>query len=55
MRNLMISTPTEYHSGDRFEKNEIGGHVACMVEMRGAWRVVVRKPDGKEATWKTQA
>jgi hypothetical protein len=46
---------TSYYSGDRFEKNEMGGLVARMVEMRGAYRVLERKPEGKGTTWKTQA
>ena len=30
------------------------GHVARMRERRGAYRVLVGKPLGKETTWKTQ-
>jgi len=28
------------------------GHVACMGERRGIYRVLVGKPEGKETTWK---
>ena len=30
------------------------GHVSRMVESRGLYRILVRKPGGKEITWKTQ-
>jgi hypothetical protein len=33
--------------GDQFKKNEMGGHIACMGERRGACRVLVRKLEGK--------
>ena len=31
------------------------GHVACMGESRGVYRVLVRKPEGKRPLWQTQA
>jgi len=31
------------------------GHVACMRERRGVYRVLVENPEGKETTWKSQA
>ena len=31
------------------------GHVACMGERMGVYRVLVRKPEEKEATWENQA
>ena len=31
------------------------GHVARMEALRGAYRVLVEKPRGKETAWKTQA
>jgi len=31
------------------------GHVACMGEWRGAYRMLVGKPEGKNHKWKTQA
>jgi hypothetical protein len=39
---------TNYYSGDQIRKNEMGDHVAHMGEKRGAYRVLVRKPEGKE-------
>jgi hypothetical protein len=33
----------------------MGGRVARIVEIRVAYRVLVRKPEGKETTWKTEA
>jgi hypothetical protein len=46
MRSL---TPQQYYSGDQIEKNEKGGpgHVACMGERGGAYKVLVEKPNGK--------
>jgi len=38
---------TQYFSGDKIEKNEMGGHVARMGERRGICRVFVEKPEGK--------
>jgi hypothetical protein len=32
----------------------MGEHVACMRERRGAYRVLVGKPDGKEYSWETE-
>ena len=33
--------------GDKIEKNEMGGHVARMVEGSVLYRVLVGKPEGK--------
>jgi hypothetical protein len=33
--------------GDQIKKNEMGGHVTCMGERRGAYRVLVGKPEGE--------
>ena len=33
--------------GYQTEKNEMGGHVACMGERRGAYSFLVGKPEGK--------
>jgi hypothetical protein len=33
--------------GDKFEKNEMGGHVARVGEKQGVYRVFVGKPEGK--------
>jgi hypothetical protein len=39
---------------DEIEKGEMAG--ACTyVENKNAYRVLVRKSEGKEATWKTKA
>jgi hypothetical protein len=38
---------TQYCAGDKIEKNEMGGHVACMGESRIVYRVLVGKPEGK--------
>jgi len=37
----------QYCPADKFEKNEMGRHVARMGERRGAYRVLVGKPEGK--------
>jgi hypothetical protein len=42
---------TKYYSGDQIEKNEmVGENVARMGERRGAYRVLVGKPEGSETT-----
>jgi len=33
--------------GDKIKKNEMGGHVARMVEGRGVYGVLVGKPEGR--------
>ena len=38
---------TQYCSGDKIEKNEMGGHVARMGERRGVYKVLVGKHEGK--------
>ena len=38
---------TQYCAGGKIETNEMGRHVARMVEDRGVHRVLVRKPEGK--------
>jgi hypothetical protein len=47
MRSLMDCIPREYCSGDRFEKNEMGGACRVYGERRGVYRVLVGKPEGK--------
>ena len=37
----------QYCPGDKIEKNEMGGALACMGERRGIYRVLVGKPEGK--------
>jgi hypothetical protein len=43
----MIGLITKYFSGDQIEKNEMGGHVVCVGERRGVFRVLVGKPEEK--------
>ena len=43
----MICTPTHYCSGDKIEKNEMGGHVARLEERRV--HGFGGKPDGKRS------
>jgi hypothetical protein len=38
---------TKYYSGNQIEKNEMGGHVARMGEKRGAYRILVGRPEGR--------
>ena len=38
---------TKHYSGDKIEKNEMEGHVARTVDWRGAYRVLVGRPEGK--------
>jgi len=38
---------TEYYSGNQIEKNEMSGGVASMEDRRGAYWVLVGKPEGK--------
>ena len=38
---------TQYCAGGKIEKNEMGGHVVRMGEVRGVHRVLVGKPEGK--------
>jgi hypothetical protein len=46
MRSFMNHTFHRTLFGDKI-KNEMGEHVVCMGERRGACRVLVRKPEGK--------
>jgi hypothetical protein len=47
MLSLTYVLLTQYCSGDRIEKNEMGGHVARVGERRGVYRVLVGKPEEK--------
>jgi len=38
---------TKYYSGDQFEKNDMGGACGTYGDRRGAYRVLVGKPEGK--------
>jgi hypothetical protein len=39
---------THYCAGDKIEKNEMGGPCRSDGEGRGVYRVLVRKPEGKD-------
>jgi hypothetical protein len=47
MRSLMICTPHPNCSGDKIQKNDMGGHVVHMGERRVIYVVLVGKPEGK--------
>ena len=52
----MICIVTRCCSGDKIEKNELGGAYSVYWERRGVYMVLVGKPEGKkETTWETQA
>jgi hypothetical protein len=38
---------TKYHSGDQIEKTEMGVASSTKTESRGAYRVLVGKPEGR--------
>jgi hypothetical protein len=46
MRNLIISTPHNFFSGEQIEKNVMGGACSTYGEKRSAYRVLVGKPEG---------
>ena len=47
-RGALCAVPlTKYHSGDQIKKMRRAGHVACMGDRRGAYRVLVRRPEGR--------
>jgi hypothetical protein len=51
----MICTATQYCSGDKIEKNDMGGgHVARMEEKRAVLRVLEWKPEGKRPLGRTR-
>jgi hypothetical protein len=39
---------TQHYSGDKIEKNVMGGALARMGERRGVYKVLVGKPEGKK-------
>jgi hypothetical protein len=47
--------PTKYYSGDKIDKNEMGGLFSTNGERRGVYRVLVGKPEGKRPLLETQA
>ena len=46
---------TQYCSGDKIEKNEMGGACSMYGENRGVYGVLVGKPEGKRPLGKTKA
>ena len=46
-RSLMICTSRQISSGYQIEKNEMDRQVACMEDMKGAYRVLVGRHKGK--------
>jgi hypothetical protein len=47
MRSFMICTPQLYCTGEKIEKNEMGGVRSSDGEGRGVYKVLVRKPEEK--------
>jgi hypothetical protein len=43
----MICSATQYCSGDKIEKNEMGGACSTYGDRRGVYRVLVGKPQGE--------
>jgi hypothetical protein len=39
---------TKYYSGDQIKKNEMGGACSTCGERRGAYRVLVGRPEGRD-------
>ena len=46
---------TAHEISVKFRKMRWAGHVALMAESRGAYRFLVKKSEGQDAIWKTQA
>jgi len=42
----MRSSVTQYFSGDKIEKNEVGGACSSQEGENGVYRVLVEKPEG---------
>jgi len=47
MQSSITCTPHQYYSDDHIRSMRWMGHVACTGERRGAYRVLLGKPDGK--------
>jgi len=47
LRNMHMRDASCGGAGDKMENNEMAGHVARMGEVRGVYRVLVGKPEGK--------
>jgi hypothetical protein len=52
MRSFMICTPHPLFSGDKIEKNEMGGACSAYGEGRGVYRVLVGKSEGNRSLGK---
>jgi len=39
----------KYYTGDKIKEDEIAGHVACIGQVRNAWSILLRKPEGKRS------
>jgi len=50
----MISTEHQILFGDQIEENEIGGACSTYGERRGAYRVLVGRPEGKNPLGRTR-
>jgi hypothetical protein len=48
MRNFMVCTATQYCSGDQIKKNAMSGARNTYGETKGAYRVLVMKPEEKK-------
>jgi hypothetical protein len=49
IRSIIIYTPHQILFGDEIEKNEMGGACRKCGERRGAYRILVGKPEGKNS------
>jgi hypothetical protein len=54
MRSSMICTAHQIFSGDKIEKNEMGGACNTYGEQRGVYRVLVGKREGKRPHGRTR-
>ena len=55
MRSLMVRTPHRIiFCGDEIGNNKLAGYVARTGEKRSAYKVLVRKPEGKRSLGRTR-
>ena len=45
VRSVLLA---KYLSGDKIKKNEMARHVACMGDRKGAYKIMVGKPEGRK-------